>query len=86
MKVLLALFVLTLIVVASVDAGEYYKVDVTRKAQDFYQDTTTRVIIKTRWCYEYVYYQEAILEWDGYSGRLIFVGNGAVCDVERVLR
>ena len=66
--------------------GDYYKVTVTRKAQDVYQDSTTRTVIITRWCYEYVYYEEAILEWSGADGRLIFISGGSVCDVERVIR
>jgi hypothetical protein len=47
--------------------------------------------VKTRYCYEYVYYSDAILKIDstyGYTiGEIIFVGDGgAKCDIEKLLR
>jgi hypothetical protein len=67
--------------------ADTYRVNVTRKAQDFYEETQTRIIIKTRYCYEYVYYEDAILEWDGRTGRLVFIeSGGGECDVDRILK
>jgi hypothetical protein len=72
-------------------ASEYYKVDVTRKSQDLYEVTGQGIYVKTRFCYEYVYYSEAILKIDapaGYTiGEIIFVGSGGnKCDIEKLLR
>jgi hypothetical protein len=72
-------------------ASDYYKVEVTRKSQDFYEVQGQRIYIKTRYCYEYVYSSEAILKVDsetGYTiGEIIFVGEGgSKCDIERILR
>jgi hypothetical protein len=72
-------------------ASDYYKVDVTRKAQDLYEVTGQGIYVKTRYCYEYVYSSEAILKIDspsGYTvGEIIFVGNGGnKCDIEKLLR
>lgn len=67
--------------------AELYQVTVTRKAQDFYHETNTGFMIKTFACYEYVYFEDAILEWNGAYGRLIFIDSGgAECDVERIFR
>jgi len=72
-------------------ASDYYKVDVTRKAQDLYEIDGQGIYIKTRYCYEYVYSSEAIVQIDspaGYTvGEIIFTGNGgSKCDIERLLR
>jgi hypothetical protein len=72
-------------------ASDYYKVDVTRKAQDLYEVDGQGIYIKTRYCYEYVYSSEAIVQVDspaGYTvGEIIFTGNGgSKCDIEKLLR
>ena len=72
-------------------ASEYYKVQVTRKDQDLYKIDYQNIYIKTRYCYEYVYYSDAILKIDsnyGYNiGEIIFVGNGnSKCDIEKILK
>ncbi|WP_445490252.1 hypothetical protein [Rhodopseudomonas sp. RCAM05734] len=72
-------------------AAEYYKVQVTRKAQDLYLVDGQNIYVKTRYCYEYSYSADAILQIDspsGYNiGEIIFVGSGgSKCDVERLLR
>ncbi|WP_146101354.1 hypothetical protein [Bradyrhizobium sp. AC87j1] len=71
--------------------SDYYKVQVTRKNQDLYEVVGQSIYVMTRYCYEYVYYSEAILKIDapaGYTvGEIIFVGNGSSkCDVAKVLR
>ena len=70
-------------------ASDVYKVTVTRKDQDLYEVQGGNVYIKTRFCYEYVFSDEAILRIDstaGYSIGKIFYNGGASCDVEKVLR
>ncbi len=64
---------------------------VTRKAQDLYEVLGQGIYIKTRFCYEYVYYSDAIVKIDaavGYTiGEIFFVGSGGnKCDIERLLR
>ncbi len=84
------LFVVALVLVAhSVSAADYYRVSLTRAGQDLYRDTTSGVIVKTRYCYEYVWYDDAVLQFDslyGYNiGKVVF-SNGQTCDVERLLQ
>jgi hypothetical protein len=72
-------------------ASDYYKVQVTRKAQDLYEVVGQSIYVKTRYCYEYVYYSDAILKIDssaGYSvGEIVFVdASGSKCDIEKLLR
>ena len=80
-----------LLIATNAFASDYYKVSVTRAAQDLYQVDGTRVYIKTRFCYEYVYSSDAIVVIEspyGYNvGQIIFVGNGGNnCEVEKVLQ
>jgi len=72
-----------------VSAGQY-ALTVSRVENDFYEDSAQDVIIHTRYCYEYVYSQAAILTVDspyGYNiGTILFddiLQN--ICDVQRVL-
>lgn len=46
---------------ATVTPGTY-RVNVTRESNDMYKVTGQDIYIKTKYCYEYVYYQDAILE------------------------
>lgn len=79
------------IVPLSVEASDIYKVEVTRKSQDLYEVVGQNIYIKTRYCYEYVYFEEVILELEnmrGYNiGELIFINSGGnKCDVEKLLK
>jgi hypothetical protein len=72
-------------------ATDYYKTQVTRKSQDFYEVVGQGMYIKTRYCYEYVYYSDVILKVDspyGYTvGEIIFVNDGGgKCDIEKILQ
>ncbi len=62
-----------------------YSISVTRVDNDLYK-TMFGTYIKTRYCYEYVYYDDAILIWNGkysWNNKIIF-NDGEVCDVEDV--
>jgi hypothetical protein len=66
--------------------AELYDVRVTRIARDAYLDPASRVVIITRYCYEYVYSQRAVLRYDGrgsLNNRLIFDSalSSTSCDV-----
>jgi len=66
-------------------ASDFYKVNVTRKDKDLYLDHNSGVYIVTRYCYEYAYYEDALLRWDGFDGKLIFDGPGRDCDVKKLI-
>ena len=54
-----------------------YEVSVTRIDANLYSVTGTDYIIQTKYCYEYAYYQKAVLVYENYggytSGKLTFV-------------
>jgi hypothetical protein len=62
--------------------AQWYKVNITRIDQDLYRDSNSRRLIETRYCYEYVYYEDARLRWENAYGnnKLIFRSN-RTCDV-----
>ena len=73
-------------------AADRYKLNVTRKDSNVYKVDGTSYWIKSRYCYEYSYGQEAILVWEAkgsYSNKLVFVeidgSKNTECDVESLL-
>lgn len=62
-----------------------YEIRVTRKESNIYSVDGKGIIIKTKYCYEYVYGSEAILRTSGRSGKLIFIEEDNSCDVEVVV-
>jgi hypothetical protein len=64
-------------------SGEKYSVMVKRLEKDLYRDLTSKTIIETKYCYEYTYGDEAILNWEGRYGDnwLLFVDSKTKCDV-----
>lgn len=76
---------ISLLLAASFASADMYKVYVRRIDQDIYR-TAEGFFIKTMYCYQYAYGEEAILEWDGSFGRLIFVDAGDSCDVKSVFK
>jgi hypothetical protein len=76
---------------SSAFASDYYKVQVTRKDQDLYEVVGEGIYIKTRFCFEFVFFEDAIVKIDspaGFNiGEIIFVESGsAKCDIEKILR
>lgn len=67
-------------------ASGVYKVSVTRKDRDLYRVDSTDIYIVTKYCYEYVYSDAAVLRYEQYAmdNKLIFSG-GASCQVEKVI-
>ena len=74
-----------LAVTPTAEAG-LYRVSVTRVAQDIYQDTMSRAVVTTRYCYEYVYFRDGILDFEpgAYAGRLYFGEQSSSCEVAGV--
>jgi hypothetical protein len=64
-----------------------YNVTVSRESQDLYRVQLQKTWIKTRFCYEYVYYDTATLLWGGKfaTGNRITFSSGRSCEVEDVL-
>jgi hypothetical protein len=73
---------------ASAGAADYYRVSLTRVDQDIYRDRANRLIFVTRWCYEYVYGDDAILVWEGPSvwGNTVIFSSGTTCNLKGVYR
>ena len=72
----------------TVFAADYYRVTVRRIDKDLYREENSRALIKTRYCYEYVYGEDAVLVWDGpysWDNKLIF-SSGSTCEVAAVFR
>ncbi len=68
--------------------AEFYKVNVKRVDKDLYKDLDSGTFIKTRYCYEYSYGDEAILKWEGKYGdnKIIFKGPGGECEVKNLFK
>jgi hypothetical protein len=64
-----------------------YDVTVSRESQDLYKVQFKMTWIKTQFCYEYVYFDRAILIWNGKfaSGNRVVFSGGRTCDVVDVL-
>jgi hypothetical protein len=64
-------------------AGDY-TVNVTRKGPQLYKVTGKDLYVATRSCYEYVYYEDAVLRMSGKTGTIVFLDSGGKCDVKGV--
>lgn len=64
--------------------AEMYEISVSRKAANFYKADGNNVAIQTRYCYEYAYGENAILNLNGYGGEIIFANSENKCDVKAV--
>ena len=84
-----ALFMVLFFATTPALAEDTYRVEVTRISSDLYKIDGTDYIIKTRYCYEYSYSDDAILIIEstyGYNiGRLIFIDSKDECDVEKII-
>lgn len=83
-RFLLILFLFGLIAQPQLCFADDYKVSVTRKGSNLYKVTGKDIYIYTRYCYEYVYYEDALLRMNGYTGEIIFLEEGEKCDVVAV--
>jgi hypothetical protein len=61
-----------------------YTVSVTRVSQDAYRDTMSGLVILTRYCYEYVYSQDAVLDYARGSGGNLYFDGSSSCEVAGV--
>jgi hypothetical protein len=82
MKVLRILLLVMLF--STVVEAENYEISVTRKGSNIYKVEGKNIYIHTRYCYEYVYSENAFLKVNGYSGEIIFLDSGGNCNVKAV--
>jgi hypothetical protein len=68
-----------------VDAG-VYKVKIKKIGSNLYQDSYTRIIIKTKACVELAGGDEALLDWSDVSGELFFRNMKKSCIVKKVYK
>jgi len=79
------LFAFLALLVGGLLWAERYRATVSRKAQDLYrvEDAVGDVYIKTRWCYVYAYWEDAIIDTDEMV--IHFVDSDDECDIEKLL-
>jgi hypothetical protein len=68
-----------------IDAGRY-KVKIKKIGSNLYQDTDTRMIIKTQACVESAGKDGSLLDWTGVSGELYFKNTNKSCIVIKVYK
>lgn len=61
-----------------------YRVNVTREGGNLYKVDSGNIVINTRYCYEYVYYEDSLLRMNGYSSEIVFLDSESRCDVKAV--
>jgi len=83
MKKLLAL--ISLSILCSSSFAEMYKINIRRVDNNVYQTMDGRFIIKTKYCYEYTYGDEVVLDYTKYSydNKIIF-RSGTTCQIEGI--
>ena len=62
-----------LTLITCVANAEMYKLYIKRDDSNLYIDTTANIVIKTKYCYEYTYGDEAILSYEKSGTVLNFV-------------
>ncbi|MGN6707245.1 MAG: hypothetical protein ACTHJO_14430 [Rhodanobacter sp.] len=73
-----------LMLVSSAAAAADYDLSVTRKGSNLYKVDGKDIYIHTRYCYEYVYNEDSLLRMSGTSGKIVFIDEGASCEVKAV--
>ena len=81
-------FILTFTSINSPAFSADYNVTLTREDSNVYEITnwssySEKWRIITKWCYEYVYWDNAILRYNPYNSEIIF-SDGTSCDVEQI--
>jgi len=62
--------------------AETYKFHVSRETDDIYSISGVDAVIKTEYCYEYSYGEDAIVTTNGYGGDIVFMSSGSECSIE----
>jgi len=80
----LRLLLLLVLIFPFIAEADNYEVSVTRKGSNLYKIDGKNIYVHTRYCYSYVYSENAFLKMNGYSGEIIFLDSGGKCDVKAV--
>jgi hypothetical protein len=85
MRTKLGSLTLALLLVGELTHAELYHVTVSREAQDLYRvDYAPRdVYLKTRYCYVYCYFEEALIDTDRME--IHFLDSDDECDIDKIL-
>ena len=77
--------VLSCVALAVHGSAELYKATVSRESQNLYrvEYTSRDIYVKTRYCYVYCYYEEALIDTDRMV--LHFLESEDECDIENIL-
>ena len=65
--------------------AELYKVQARRLDSNLYELDRGKAYALTRYCYEYTYGDDAIVDWSGYGGDIVFKDSGTKCDIKKLL-
>jgi hypothetical protein len=75
---------LILFLVSQFISADDYRISVSREDANLYKVIGEDILILTQYCYEYVYYEDALLRMNGYSGEIVFLNSGNKCNVKAV--
>ena len=82
------ILILITLVIPTFAFAEAYQVTVIKRSESNLYIATSgsaKIIIKTKYCYEYAYYEEAVLLYDKYSyDNKLILKSGSSCDVDKV--
>lgn len=69
-------------------SDEYYKATVSRVESNIYkvEYTYPPIYIITKFCFQYSFYEDAIVELNPIGGRLIFTNSKSTCDIKELVR
>ena len=80
----LLIFIVGTIFFTSLTFADNYALSVTRTGDNLYKVDGKDIFVRTRYCYEYLHYENSLLRMYGSSGEIIFTRSGGKCDVEAV--
>lgn len=66
-------------------SADTYQANVRRVSSNVYQLNGRGLYALTRYCYEYSYGDDVILDWDGYSGKIVWINSNSQCDLKKLL-
>ncbi|MGB6847389.1 MAG: hypothetical protein WBG05_04200 [Thermoanaerobaculia bacterium] len=83
MKKTLVFVWIMLTLIVGVASAEKYRVTVTREGSNLYRVVGTDTYVKTRYCYAYVYYEDALVDTD--EMMIYFLDSDDECEVEKII-
>lgn len=65
-----------LFLMVDISNAAVYKLEVSRLGHNLYKVNNGSLIVKTRYCYEYVFGDDAVISTEGIYPKIIFLGQG----------